>query len=102
MTKEQDSGWESDTEWTGIGNNNIEWTGIGDDETAAMSEDDLEAVVPETPSPGGVKPASRVKVKTGPKKPLFIRDLVKAQIRTNSQSNTLGSKKRKLADDGDR
>jgi len=61
----------------------------------------METNVIDRPSPSAPKPANQAKMKAGSKKPFFIRDLVKAQIQTDSRSNTLGSK-RKLTDDGDR
>ena len=48
------------------------------------------------------RPAIQQKLKAGLKKPFIIRDLVKAQIRVDNQSNTFGTKKRKLTDDSDR
>jgi hypothetical protein len=54
------------------------------------------------PSLSVTKKAAQVTLKAKSKKPLMIRDLVKAQIHADNQSGTLGSKKRKLTNDGDR
>ena len=54
------------------------------------------------PSPKIMKSATQEKPKAKSKKPLMVRDLVRSQIRADSQLNTLGSKKRKLTSDGDR
>lgn len=54
------------------------------------------------PSPATAKPVAQQKLKARPKKPLMIRDLVKAQISVDNESDTPGAKKRKPTSDGDR
>lgn len=78
--------------------NEPEWTGFSGDETVSTSEDDVDMA--DEPSPA--KPVTREKPKAKSKKPLTIRDLVKTQIRVDSQSNTPNSKKRKLTGDSNR
>ncbi|KAF9790426.1 hypothetical protein BJ322DRAFT_1104082 [Thelephora terrestris] len=82
--------WETESEWTGFGGNRA----------TSINKDDMDVV--NEPSPSVTKQAAQVTLKAKSKKPLMIRDLVKAQIHADNQSDTLVSKKRKLTNDGNR